>query len=83
MKVLYFAWIRSSLGISEETIALPDGVTTLNEFVAWQKKRGPEFEKVFSDMDTVRIALNQGYTTDDPILNGDEEIAFFPPVTGG
>ncbi|MBE7638059.1 molybdopterin converting factor subunit 1 [Sneathiella sp. P13V-1] len=83
MKILYFAWLRSSLGKSEETITLPEEVTHLNDLVDWLKKRGPEFEKAFSDMSTVRIALNQEYVTDNPVLNGDEEIAFFPPVTGG
>ena len=83
MKILYFAWLRSSLGTAEETVELPEGVTRLTGLVEWQKGRGAAFEKAFADMDTIRIAVNQEYVTGDIPLTGDEEIAFFPPVTGG
>ncbi|MBO6824822.1 MAG: molybdopterin converting factor subunit 1 [Sneathiella sp.] len=83
MKILYFAWLRSAIGMPEETINLPEGVRSLHQLIEWQKGRGPAFEKAFADMDTIRIAVNQEYITDDITLTGNEEIAFFPPVTGG
>lgn len=83
MKILYFAWLRSSIGMAEETIDLPEGVTSLEGLVSWQKSRGEAFAKAFADMDSIRIAVDQEYVTENIPLTGSEEIAFFPPVTGG
>jgi len=83
MKILYFAWLRNSIGTAEETLNLPEGVTSLHGLINWQKQRGEAFAKAFANMDSIRIAVNQDYVTDDIPLTGDEEVAFFPPVTGG
>ena len=83
MNVLYFAWLRQRTGTGQEDIALPQGVATVGELVEWLKTRGPGYEKAFCEMKAVRAAVNQEYVPlDHPIAEGDE-IAFFPPVTGG
>lgn len=83
MKILYFAWLRSKVGIAEETLELPEDITTLYQLIAHLKNRGGGYEEIFSDMQVVRIAIDQDYVTDDMPITGASEIAFFPPVTGG
>lgn len=83
MKILYFAWMRGKTGIGEEEVSPPAGVTDVAGLVAWLKTRGPGFEEAFADMKVVRAAVNQEFVAlDAPVSTGDE-VAFFPPVTGG
>lgn len=79
----YFAWVRERVGIASEEIAVPSDVTTVGDLVAWQRERGEGYAEAFADGDVVRTAVNQEHVEPGhPIQNGDE-IAFFPPVTGG
>jgi len=83
MKILYFAWVREKTGIGEEAVDLPADVRTARDLVAWLKSRGEGFAAAFDDDALVRVAVNQEYATlDEPVAAGDE-VAFFPPVTGG
>lgn len=83
MKILYFAWIRSRIGLSEETVDLPDGVSRAGELIDWLRERGPEYADALRDTSVVRIAVNEEYASlDAPVAPGDE-VALFPPVTGG
>ncbi len=83
MKLLYFAWLRTRTGVGEEEIERPEGVETVQDLVEWLRKRGPEFAEAFANMKVVRAAVNQTYVQlEHPLAEGDE-IAFFPPVTGG
>jgi molybdopterin synthase sulfur carrier subunit len=85
LRLLYFAWLRERLGTGQEEIAVPDGVTTIAALIAWMRGRGPAYEAVFgqSGPRTVRCAVNQDFAdATTPVQPGDE-IAFFPPVTGG
>ena len=83
MKLLYFAWIRTRLGISEETIMLPEGVRDVQTLVRWLSNREGKFENIFLEPSLIKVAVNQEYVEFDcPVETGDE-VAFFPPVTGG
>ncbi len=83
MKVLYFAWLRLRVGVGEETLELPKEVTTVGELVTWLSSRSPGHAEAFREMSAVRAAVNQNYVgLDHPVVAGDE-VAFFPPVTGG
>ena len=83
MKVLYFAWVRTRIGTGAETVRLPDGVTDVAGLVAWLQDRGGGYAEAFADPSLIRVAVNQDYVEDDhPLADGDE-VAFFPPVTGG
>ena len=83
VKVLFFAGLREQLGTSSEEIELPAGVGTVAGLRAHLKARGGAYEKAFSDKSLVRIAVNQEMVSAvNPIKPGDE-VAFFPPVTGG
>jgi molybdopterin synthase sulfur carrier subunit len=81
--VLYFAWLRERAGQAEEHLALPPGVATVGALAAWLQGRDAAGAAVFGDLAVIRAAVNQGFAAPDtPVKDGDE-IAFFPPVTGG
>ncbi|WP_043745287.1 molybdopterin converting factor subunit 1 [Paramagnetospirillum magneticum] len=83
MKVLYFAWLKAKTGVGEEDVAPPAEVATVGQLVAFLKTRSPGHAAAFEVMSTVRVAVNQDYgNLDTPVKAGDE-VAFFPPVTGG
>lgn len=81
--VLYFARLREELGRSSEQIVLPAAVRDLEGLRAHLVARGGEWEQQLAPGRPVRAAVNQAMAAGDmPISDGDE-IAFFPPVTGG
>lgn len=83
MKVLYFAWLRVKAGMGEEDVSPPAGVANVGALVDWLRTRSAGLADAFADMRVIRVAVNQDYVgLDHPIAEGDE-IAFFPPVTGG
>ena len=83
MKVLYFAWLRDRVGLSEEIVDPPGEVTTVGELIAWLATRSPGHGEAFADAAIVRCAVNQDYARAEESFGRDDEIAFFPPVTGG
>lgn len=81
--VLYFARLREALGTGREQIELPRGVDTLAALRAHLAQRGESWAKEMAESRNLRAALNQTVAAADaPVKDGDE-IAFFPPVTGG
>ena len=83
MRLLYFAWLRTRIGIPEETVDPPASVTTVTGLVDWLETRGPAFAEALGNRKLVRVAVNKEYVTwDHPVRPGDE-VALFPPVTGG
>ena len=83
MKVLYFAWLRTKTGLAEETVSPPAEVITVGALIEWLKSRGPGHAAALADLNVVRIAVNQEYATLDAAVAADDEVALFPPVTGG
>ena len=83
MKLLYFAWVRQRIGRSEETIAVPASVSTVASLIEFLRARGEGYEAVFRDPKLIRCAVNQSHVGMDGRLAPDDEVAFFPPVTGG
>jgi molybdopterin synthase sulfur carrier subunit len=83
MKLLYFAWLRQRTGTGEEDIPLPEGVRDVAGLIDWLKGRGPQFAEALADTSAIRVAVNQEFATLETALDGDEEVALFPPMTGG
>ncbi len=83
MKLLYFAWLRQRLGLKEEIVTPPASVSTVDNLLEWLVSRGPDFEAVLKDRLVIRVAVNQEYATFDHPVAQDDEVALFPPVTGG
>ena len=83
IKLLYFAWLRARIGQAEEEVALPAGVGDVAGLLDWLQGRGGGYAVALRDPSVIRVAVNQDYVgRDHPIREGDE-VALFPPVTGG
>jgi len=83
LHILYFAWLRERVGTAEEELPLPAGVGTVGELVGWLRARGPGYEAAFANARTIRCAVNQDFATPETAVHPGDEVAFFPPVTGG
>ena len=83
MKILYFAWIRDKVGYGEETTPPPDSVQDINALVAHLKSLSKGHAEAFTDMSAIRAAVNQEFVPLTHPLEQGDEVAFFPPVTGG
>ncbi len=83
LHILYFAWLRERVGMAEERIALPPGVATVGALVEWLRQRSAGHAAAFAMARTVRCAVNQEFADPATKLSPGDEIAFFPPVTGG
>ncbi len=83
MKLLYFAWLKQKIGTGEEDIPLPDGITNVGALANWLKARGPNYGEALEDLSVVRFAVNQEFADLDHALAEGDEVAIFPPVTGG
>jgi molybdopterin synthase sulfur carrier subunit len=81
--VLYFARLREGLGKSSERIALPAAVRDVEGVRALLVARGGEWEQELAPSRPVRAAVNQAMAQGDTQVADGDEIAFFPPVTGG
>ena len=81
--LLYFASLRESVGCSREQLALPSGNATVSSLVEALRSRDARWTEAFAPGRTWRVAVNQRLADlATPVKPGDE-IAFFPPVTGG
>ena len=83
MKLLYFAWVRQKIGVSEERIEMPPSVTNVYTLVEFLRKRGGGYDAAFRNPALIRVAVNQQHTDFNAVVHPGDEIAFFPPVTGG
>jgi molybdopterin converting factor subunit 1 len=83
MKVLYFAWLKAKTGVAEEDLDPPAEVATVGELMDWLKARGPGHAEALANADAIRVAVNQEYADPGDAVKAGDEIAFFPPVTGG
>lgn len=83
VKVLFFASLREQLGKSHEEIELPTGVNTVESLRAHLGARGGPFGKAFDGKALVRAAVNQEMAQPGVRIKAGDEVAFFPPVTGG
>ena len=83
MKILYFAWLKEHTGLSTEEVQLPKGINTVGALIPHIAKRSAGHQVALADMKTVRVAVNQVYGDLTTHINNQDEVAFFPPVTGG
>jgi molybdopterin synthase sulfur carrier subunit len=83
VRLLYFAWLRAKIGTAEEVLKLPPEIGDVAGLLAWLKTRGPGYAEALKDLKTVRVAVNQDYVGPEQRIADGDEIAIFPPVTGG
>jgi sulfur-carrier protein len=83
IQLRFFASVREALGVSQESVAVPADVTSVGDVRAFLRARGGAWAEVLADGRALRMACNLEMTdAATPIKDGDE-VAFFPPVTGG
>lgn len=83
IKLLYFARIKEAVNYSTEEIDLPSHVTTVTALKNHLSQRGDVWASLFNGKQTVRAAINHQLVDDMATIQAGDEVAFFPPVTGG
>lgn len=83
MKLIYFAWVRQKVGRAEEVVDVPRDVTTVGALATWLQSRGGGYAEAFADLKRMRAAVNQEHVDFGAPVSASDEVAFFPPVTGG
>jgi len=83
LQLRFFASLREGLGLTEESIALPEEVKTIADLRNYLIQRGNPWAEVMASNKVIRCALNQEMVKDTTSLVEGAEVAFFPPVTGG
>ena len=83
MTLLYFAWLRQTIGVAREDVALPAHVVDAAGVLRWLKGRGGGYARALADESAVRMAVNQAHAGPHTAVTDDDEVALFPPVTGG
>lgn len=83
MRVLYFAWLRERIGLAEESLNLPQDVTTVAGMLQWLRGRSDRHMAALANLNVVRVAVNQDFARPETPVSDRDEIALFPPVTGG
>ena len=83
MTLLYFAWVRQKVGRGDEMIEHTPALRTVGDLAEMLRRRGGGYAEAFADMARLRAAVNQVHAGLDAVLAAGDEVAFFPPVTGG
>ena len=82
MRIKYFAWLKDITKIEEEVIEDPSIIDVIS-FKKFIIKKHPKLNEHFNNKDLIRIAINLSYTYENDKINPDDEVALFPPVSGG
>jgi sulfur-carrier protein len=83
IKVLYFARIKEAVNYSTEEITLPSDISTITALKSYLAQRGEIWANLFNGKQTIRAAINHELVPDLTTIKSGDEVAFFPPVTGG
>ncbi len=83
IRILYFALLRDALGRSQEELEVPESVTTVAALREWLRGRGEPYATALGNARRVRAAVNQEMAEPEDAVKAGDEVAFFPPVTGG
>ncbi|MCP4876537.1 MAG: molybdopterin converting factor subunit 1 [Gammaproteobacteria bacterium] len=81
--ILYFAQLAECLGLKSENLELPTDCKTVADLVVLLRSRGEPFASAFDGETRLLIAINQEMTDPTTQITNTDEVAFFPPVTGG
>ena len=83
IRILYFASLREKIGKEAEEMELPAGVATVAALRSHLRTRGGSYENAFAEKSLLRSAVNQDMVQPAAAVKAGDEVAFFPPVTGG
>ena len=83
IEILYFAYLRERLGIERELVSQTPDVSTLGELVAHLRARGGAWAEALAEGEPLMMAVNQEMARPGTPVGDGDEVALFPPVTGG
>jgi len=83
IRILYFARLREALGLASEQVTLPEDITTAGALLVWLRQRGGNWAEHLAEGCAFRVAVNQDMADGGTALSEGDEVAIFPPVTGG
>ena len=83
VKLFYFAKVREAIGIDREELDLRSNIKTVSDLIEVLKGRGSHWQDMFSMSTTFRMAVNQEMVEATHKISANDEVAFFPPITGG
>jgi molybdopterin synthase sulfur carrier subunit len=83
MKILYFAWLRERLNMSEEEVSPPPEVVTVGDLIQWLRNRNEAADLAMQKPELVRAAVDARIVDHGAPLAGAKIVALFPPMTGG
>ena len=83
MNIIYFSWVRDQIGLEEEIIELDPKINSVKDLISNLIKNSEKHSKALSDTSLIRCAVNMEVENLDHKINNEDEIAFYPPMTGG
>lgn len=83
MKILYFSWIKDKVGKTHEEIQIKDNIKTIDDLINLLKNSDKNYEEVFKDPSSIKVSINMETADFKDQINNNDEVAFFPPMTGG
>jgi sulfur-carrier protein len=83
LTLLYFSWVRERIGAGEERLRVADHIATVGDLLAYLTASSSRHAGALADRDAIRVAVNQTYVDEGFALASGDEVAIFPPVTGG
>ena len=83
MIIKYFSWIKEHVGKSEEQLELPDHINNVDELINYLNELDKKYSLILEKKKLIKIAVNKTYSSFNTNISNNDEIAFFPPVTGG
>ncbi|PPR76778.1 MAG: Molybdopterin synthase sulfur carrier subunit [Alphaproteobacteria bacterium MarineAlpha2_Bin1] len=83
MKVVYFAWVRERVGINYEIIELPEDIKSIETLLSFLSLKSPAHKDALSNRKLLKFSVNFEFVEITQRIKNDDEVAIFPPVTGG
>lgn len=83
MKILYFSWVKDKVGKSQEVLHIEENIKNVADLIDYLKKMDNKYDEVFKDTSSIRVSINMETAKFDDPIDPNDEIAFFPPMTGG
>ena len=83
MNLKYFAWIAEIIDKREESLEIPSGIETIGQLIDYLSSIDEAYKKAFEKRRSIKFAVNQVLVDENELISKADEIAFFPPMTGG
>ena len=83
MKILYFSWIKDTIGKTSEEINVSGDIDTISKLISFLIQKNQNYKEAFSDLETIKYSINMETANINDKIKNDDEVAFFPPMTGG